>query len=84
VRIQDSALVAAATLSHRYISDRFARQGHRLVDEAATGCASSRLEAPRSDEERRASALEVEREGLRNETDRTEGAFAQVDREIGE
>jgi ATP-dependent Clp protease ATP-binding subunit ClpA len=41
VRIQDSALVAAATLSHRYISDRFLPdKAIDLMDEAAAGSGS--------------------------------------------
>ena len=41
VRIQDSALIAAATLSNRYIADRFLPdKAIDLIDEAASGCAS--------------------------------------------
>ncbi len=50
VRIQDSALVAAATLSHRYITDRFLPdKAIDLVDEAATRVSASRsIRCPRS------------------------------------
>ncbi len=72
VRIQDSALVAAATLSHRYISDRFLPdKAIDLVDEAA---AHLRLEidsVPSEVDEvqRRINQLEVERQALKRETD---------------
>ncbi|MCS6800193.1 MAG: AAA family ATPase, partial [Myxococcota bacterium] len=72
IRIQDSALVAAATLSNRYITDRFLPdKAIDLVDEAA-----SRLKMaidslpPEIDQvERRLVQLEVERQALRKETD---------------
>ena len=72
VRIQDSALVAAATLSHRYISDRFLPdKAIDLVDEA---CSRLRIEIDSmptevDDVRRRIVQLEIEREGLRKETD---------------
>jgi ATP-dependent Clp protease ATP-binding subunit ClpB len=73
VRIQDSALVAAATLSHRYISDRFLPdKAIDLVDEAA---AQLRLEidsvpAEIDEVQRRVLQLEIEKQGLSRETDR--------------
>src|SRR5881296_1217818 len=73
VRIKDSALVAAAVLSHRYISDRFLPdKAIDLVDEAA---AKLRMEidsmpAELDELERRIMQLEIEREALRKETDR--------------
>jgi ATP-dependent Clp protease ATP-binding subunit ClpB len=72
VRIKDSALVAAAVLSHRYISDRFLPdKAIDLVDEAA---AKLRIEATSMPAEldevrRRIMQLEIEREGLRKEKD---------------
>src|SRR5438132_6893118 len=72
VRIMDSALVAAATLSHRYITDRFLPdKAIDLVDEAA---AKLRMEATSMPVEldevrRRITQLEIEREGLRKEKD---------------
>jgi ATP-dependent Clp protease ATP-binding subunit ClpB len=73
VRIKDSALVAAAVLSHRYITDRFLPdKAIDLVDEAA---AKLRMEATSMpielDEIRRLiMRLEIEREGLRKEKDK--------------
>ena len=47
VRIKDSAIVAAATLSHRYISDRFLPdKAIDLIDEAPPGCASKSTACP--------------------------------------
>ncbi|HWP99645.1 MAG TPA: ATP-dependent chaperone ClpB [Vicinamibacterales bacterium] len=72
VRLKDSALVAAAVLSHRYISDRFLPdKAIDLVDEAA---ARLRMEidsmpAELDEVERRIMQLEIEREALRKETD---------------
>ena len=72
VRIKDAALVAAAVLSNRYITDRFLPdKAIDLVDEAA---AKLRTEIdsmpPELDEiSRRVMQLEIEREALRKETD---------------
>ncbi len=72
VRIQDAALVAAATLSHRYITDRFLPdKAIDLVDEA---CASLRTEidsmpAELDDLTRRVMRLEIEEAALRKESD---------------
>ena len=65
VRIQDGALVAAATLSNRYITDRFLPdKAIDLVDEAAAGCASrsTRMPTELDDVRRRIMQLEIERE----------------------
>jgi ATP-dependent Clp protease ATP-binding subunit ClpB len=73
VRIKDAALVAAAVLSHRYITDRFLPdKAIDLVDEAA---AKLRMEidsmpAELDELERRIMQLEIEREALRKEKDR--------------
>ncbi len=72
VRIKDAALVAAAVLAHRYISDRFLPdKAIDLVDEAAS---KLRIEidsmpAALDEVERRIMQLEIEREALRKETD---------------
>jgi ATP-dependent Clp protease ATP-binding subunit ClpB len=72
VRIQDSALVAAATLSNRYISDRFLPdKAIDLVDEAASRLRIEIDSMPTEVDEvrRKLMQLEIEREGLRKETD---------------
>ncbi len=72
VRITDSALVAAATLSDRYISDRFLPdKAIDLVDESASRLRMEIDSLPTEiDElERRRIQLEIEREALRKETD---------------
>jgi ATP-dependent Clp protease ATP-binding subunit ClpB len=72
VRIQDSALVAAATLSHRYIADRFLPdKAIDLVDEAASRLRIEIDSLPTEiDEvERRMIQLEIEREALKKEKD---------------
>jgi ATP-dependent Clp protease ATP-binding subunit ClpB len=72
VRIQDSALVAAAMLSHRYITDRFLPdKAIDLVDEAAS---RRRVELDSTPSEidaldRRVRQLQVEQEALKKETD---------------
>jgi ATP-dependent Clp protease ATP-binding subunit ClpB len=72
VRIQDNALVAAATLSHRYISDRFLPdKAIDLVDEA---CATIRTEIDSMPQEldevtRRVMQLEIEEAALKKEKD---------------
>jgi ATP-dependent Clp protease ATP-binding subunit ClpB len=72
VRITDSALVAAAVLSNRYISDRFLPdKAIDLVDEAASRLRMEMDSMPvELDElERRRVQLEIEREALRKEKD---------------
>ena len=72
VRIRDAALIAAATLSHRYITDRFLPdKAIDLMDEAG---ARLRVEidskpAPLDEIERRRRQMEIEREALRKEDD---------------
>jgi ATP-dependent Clp protease ATP-binding subunit ClpB len=73
VRIKDSAIVAAATLSHRYISDRFLPdKAIDLVDEAAASLAIQIGSVPMAiDElERQMISLEIERTALKRETDK--------------
>ncbi|HEY5532796.1 MAG TPA: ATP-dependent chaperone ClpB [Candidatus Anoxymicrobiaceae bacterium] len=72
VRIQDSALVAAAVLSDRYISDRFLPdKAIDLIDESASRLRIEIDSMPTEvDEvERRMKQLEIEREALKKETD---------------
>jgi ATP-dependent Clp protease ATP-binding subunit ClpB len=72
VRIQDGALVAAAQLSHRYISDRFLPdKAIDLVDEAAAKLRTEMESMPEELEqlERRITQLEIEREALKQEKD---------------
>ena len=88
VRIKDSAIVAAATLSHRYISDRFLPdKAIDLVDEAA---ASLRIEIDSMPTvidqlERRAMQLEIEKQALKREDDaNSKERLAVVDKELAE
>jgi len=72
VRISDSALVAAATMSNRYISDRFLPdKAIDLVDEAASRLKMEIDSKPEALDEldRRLIQLKIEREALRKETD---------------
>ncbi|MCJ2142796.1 ATP-dependent chaperone ClpB [Methylobacterium sp. E-066] len=72
VRITDSAIVAAATLSHRYIADRFLPdKAIDLVDEAASRLRIAAESKPRELDEidRRVIQLKIEREALKKETD---------------
>jgi ATP-dependent Clp protease ATP-binding subunit ClpB len=73
VRIKDSALVSAAVLSNRYISDRFLPdKAIDLVDEAAAKLRTEIDSMPAELDEvsRRVMQLEIEREALRKETDK--------------
>ena len=73
VRIQDSALVAAAMLSHRYISDRFLPdKAIDLVDEAASRLRIELDSMPTEIDqiERRIMQLEIERTALKKESDK--------------
>jgi ATP-dependent Clp protease ATP-binding subunit ClpB len=72
VRIKDAAIIAAATLSHRYISDRFLPdKAIDLIDEAAASLRMQIDSLPvEIDEiERRIMQLEIERQALLKETD---------------
>ena len=88
VRIKDSAIVAAATLSDRYISDRFLPdKAIDLVDESA---ASLRMEIDSlpveiDEVERRIRQLEVERQALRKEEDQaSKERLASLERELAD
>lgn len=72
VRIQDDALIAAVTLSHRYISDRFLPdKAIDLMDEAAAKLRMERDSQPEQLDEisRRLRQLEIEREAIRREAE---------------
>ena len=86
VRIKDSAIVAAATLSHRYISDRFLPdKAIDLIDEAA---ASLRIQIDAMPTEidqleRRATQLEIEKQALKKEDDpNSRERLAAIDKEL--
>ena len=81
IRISDSALVSAATLSNRYISDRFLPdKAIDLMDEAAARLRMAVDSKPEALDEldRRIMQLKIEREALRKETDEASGL--QLDR----
>ncbi len=86
VRIKDAAIVAAAMLSHRYISDRFLPdKAIDLVDEAAASLAVQIGSKPTEidQREREKTSLEIEREALKRETDANSIArLDEVEREI--
>jgi ATP-dependent Clp protease ATP-binding subunit ClpB len=86
LRIKDSALIAAATLSDRYISDRFLPdKAVDLVDEAAAKIRMEMNSAPAviDDARRRLMQLEIEREALKKEKDsRSRERLTEVKQEI--
>ena len=88
VRIKDSAIVAAATLSHRYISDRFLPdKAIDLVDEAAASLAIQIGSVPTEVDqlEREATNLEIERAALKRETDvNSRTRLEVIERELAE
>ena len=88
VRIKDSAIVAAAELSHRYISDRFLPdKAIDLVDEAAAALAIQIGSVPVEidDLERRATSLEIEKAALSRENDvNSRERLVEVERELAE
>jgi ATP-dependent Clp protease ATP-binding subunit ClpB len=88
VRITDGAVIAAATLSDRYISGRFLPdKAIDLIDEAASRLRMEIDSKPASLDEadRRIMQLEIEREALRKETDRaSKERLAKIEREIAE
>jgi ATP-dependent Clp protease ATP-binding subunit ClpB len=88
VRIKDSAIVAAATLSHRYISDRFLPdKAIDLVDEAAASLSIQIGSVPTEIDqlERQATSLEIERAALKRETDKnSKERLAEVEREVAQ
>jgi ATP-dependent Clp protease ATP-binding subunit ClpB len=88
VRIQDTALVSAATLSNRYITDRFLPdKAIDLVDEAASRVRVQIDSMPEELDqlERKRVRLEVEREALKKESDAaSKQRLEHVEREIAE
>jgi ATP-dependent Clp protease ATP-binding subunit ClpB len=86
VRIKDAAIVAAATLSHRYISDRFLPdKAIDLVDEAAASLAIQIGSVPTEIDqlERQSTSLEIERAALKRETDpNSKERLEEVEREL--
>jgi ATP-dependent Clp protease ATP-binding subunit ClpB len=88
VRIKDSAIVAASTLSHRYISDRFLPdKAIDLIDEAAASLRIQIDSLPTDIDqlERKATQLEIERQALKKEDDRnSRERLALIDKELAE
>src|SRR5688572_28548887 len=88
VKFKDAALVAAAVLSHRYISDRFLPdKAIDLVDEAASKLRMEIDSMPAELDEvrRRVMQLEIEREALRKETDKaSKERFGKLEKELAE
>ena len=86
VRIKDAAILAAATLSHRYISDRFLPdKAIDLIDEAAASLRMQIDSLPTEidDIERRILQLEIERQALLKETDaHSVERRAQIEKEL--
>jgi ATP-dependent Clp protease ATP-binding subunit ClpB len=86
VRIQDQALVAAANLSHRYISDRFLPdKAIDLVDEASSRLRIEIDSMPTEidDIRRKMTQLEIERQGLKKETDpHSQERLGQIEKEL--
>ncbi|HWT88236.1 MAG TPA: AAA family ATPase, partial [Candidatus Angelobacter sp.] len=86
VRIKDAAILAAATLSHRYISDRFLPdKAIDLIDEAAASLRMQIDSLPTEiDEiERRILQLEIERQAMLRETDaHSKERRAQIEKEL--
>jgi ATP-dependent Clp protease ATP-binding subunit ClpB len=88
VRIKDSALVAAAVLSNRYITDRFLPdKAIDLVDEAAARLRTEIESMPSELDEilRRVMQLEIEREALKKETDpASKERLSKLEKELAE
>src|SRR5712671_4361181 len=86
VRIKDSAIVAAATLSHRYITDRFLPdKAIDLIDEAAASLRIQIDSMPTEIDqlERRAMQLEIEKQALKKEDDpNSKERLAVINREL--
>ncbi|MEZ2347460.1 ATP-dependent chaperone ClpB [Terriglobus sp. RCC_193] len=88
VRIKDSAIIAAAELSHRYISDRFLPdKAIDLVDEAAASLAIQIGSVPEEIDaiDRRVMSLQIEKTALSRETDEnSKDRLEDVERELAE
>jgi ATP-dependent Clp protease ATP-binding subunit ClpB len=88
VRIKDAAIVAAAMLSHRYITDRFLPdKAIDLIDEAAARLRTEidSLPAELDELERQIRQLEIERQALKKETDKaSKERLAALERQLAE
>src|ERR1700729_2644955 len=88
IRIQDAALVAAATLSHRYISDRFLPDiAVDLMDDAASRLKIELDSMPTEIDqiERQIMQLEMERQALKKEKDEgSQQRLARVEKELSD
>jgi ATP-dependent Clp protease ATP-binding subunit ClpB len=88
VRITDAAVIAAATLSHRYISDRFLPdKAIDLIDEAASRLRMEITSDPAELDEikRRIMQIEIEREALKKESDEaSKTRLAALERELAD
>lgn len=88
VRIQDSALIAAATMSHRYITDRFLPdKAIDLIDEAASRLRIEIDSMPHELDvnERRIRQLEIERQALKKEKDEaSKERLAKLEKELSD
>ena len=88
VRIKDSAIVAAATLSHRYISDRFLPdKAIDLIDEAAASLRIQIDSLPTDIDqlERRKTQLEIEKQALKKEDDpNSRERLSAIEKELAE
>jgi ATP-dependent Clp protease ATP-binding subunit ClpB len=86
VRIKDAAIVAAAVLSHRYITDRFLPdKAIDLIDEAAAKLRTEidSLPAELDELERQIRQLEIERQALKKETDKaSKERFTALERQL--
>jgi len=86
VRIKDAAIVAAAILSHRYITDRFLPdKAIDLIDEAAAGLRMEIDSLPAEIDviERRVMQLEIERQALKKESDaHSRERLAQIEKDL--
>jgi ATP-dependent Clp protease ATP-binding subunit ClpB len=88
VRIKDAALVAAATLSHRYITDRFLPdKAIDLIDEATSRLRIEidSMPAEIDNIQRKITQIEIEREALKKERDRaSKDRLAKLEKELKE
>jgi len=88
VRIQDAALVSAAVLSHRYITDRFLPdKAIDLIDESAAKLRTEIESMPEDLEtlERRVMQFEIEREALKREKDEaSRKRLGELEKELSE
>lgn len=86
VKIQDNAIIAAATLSGRYITDRFLPdKAIDLVDEACAmiRCEIDSLPAELDDIQRKIMQLEIEQQAIKKDPE-AEGRLADINKELSE